>query len=83
MPNLFRVGNFRLAIFPNDHEPPHVHAIGPDWEIKVALGNGEEIKPRLLEIKFGDPKRPDLRKALLAVDRHASQLWSTWRELHG
>ena len=45
MPNLFRVGNFRLVIFPNDHEPPHAHAIGPDWDIKIALGNGEEIKP--------------------------------------
>ena len=46
MPNVFRVGNFRLVIFPNDHEPPHAHAIGPDWDIKIALGNGEEIKPR-------------------------------------
>ncbi len=82
MPNLLRVGNFRLVIFPNDHEPPHVHAIGPGWDVKIALGNGEEIKPRLLEIK-GNAKLPDLRKALIAVDRRATELWSTWRDLHG
>ncbi len=83
MPNLIRIGDFRLVIFPNDREPPHIRAIGPDWHLKISLGNGEEIKPRLMEIKFGNPKRTDLRKTLLAVDRHASALWSTWRTLHG
>jgi len=83
MPKILSIGNFRLVIFPNDHEPPHVHAIGPGWHVKVALGNCEEIKPRLLETKYGNPRRSSLRKVLTAVDRHCPALWRTWREFHG
>ena len=32
-----RVNDLRLVIYPNDHGPPHVHVLGPGWELKVRL----------------------------------------------
>lgn len=83
MPKILELRGIRLVIFPNDHEPPHVHAIGADWHVKMTLGNGEESRPRLLEIKYGNPKKRDLRNALELTHEHSSALWNTWRKLHG
>lgn len=38
MPTLFLVGRYRVVIYFNDHEPAHVHAVGPDGYAKFALG---------------------------------------------
>ena len=32
MPTVLRIGNLRVAIYPNDHRPAHVHVIGPEHE---------------------------------------------------
>lgn len=82
MPSFMRIGRIRLMIFPNDHEPPHVHAIGNQWHVKVALGNGEELKPRLVSFSQGKPKRQELRRVLLHVHLHARELWAAWRALN-
>jgi hypothetical protein len=36
-PTLFKIGNLRIVIYPNDHNPPHVHVIGPEGEAKFEL----------------------------------------------
>ena len=32
MPTVPRIGGLRVAIYPNDHPPPHVHVIGAKGE---------------------------------------------------
>lgn len=58
MPTILRIGGLRVAIYPNDHPPPHVHILGakgeavfflncPDGpaELRESYGfNGPEIR---------------------------------------
>ena len=32
MPTVLRRGRLRIVIYPADHKPAHIHAIGPDGE---------------------------------------------------
>ncbi len=36
-PAIFHIGNTRIVIYPHDHQPPHVHVIGPGAEAKFDL----------------------------------------------
>jgi len=38
---VFRFWNLRVMIYTKDHKPAHIHVIGPDAEIKFALGTWE------------------------------------------
>jgi Domain of unknown function (DUF4160) len=37
MPTILRIDGLRIAIYPNDHPPAHVHVIGADFEIVINL----------------------------------------------
>ena len=50
-----RVNALRLVIYPNDHGPPHVHVMGPGWELKVRL----KEPPELVAV-LGKPKNAEL-----------------------
>ena len=43
MPELVRLGGFKLLMFFQDENPPHVHIKGPDFAAKIRLSNGELI----------------------------------------
>ena len=80
MPTLFHVGAWRIVIFPNDHEPAHVHVIGPEGYAKIAIGRSPN-DVTLLETD-GVPT-PILRLvAAQVIDRHA-QCLESWRAIHG
>lgn len=32
MPTILRIDGLRVIIYPNDHQPPHVHIMGADQE---------------------------------------------------
>lgn len=36
-PTIFQVWNLRIVIYPKDHEPAHVHVVGPDAEAKFDI----------------------------------------------
>jgi hypothetical protein len=38
MPTLARFGALRVAMYAEDHNPPHVHVLGPDIEVRVEIG---------------------------------------------
>lgn len=67
-------------IWPNDHDPAHVHVFSAEAEAKIELGepNGH---PRLIENRR--MKRSDLSKALKAVSEHRSLLMEKWSKFHG
>jgi len=41
MPTIKRFGSTRIRIYGGDHNPPHVHVIGPDFAAQVAIVDGE------------------------------------------
>ncbi len=50
-----RVNALRLVIYPNDNGPPHVHVLGPGWELKVRLK-----EPPMLVSVLGKPKNEEI-----------------------
>ncbi len=82
MPTIFVLRGVRFMIYPNDHDPPHVHAWGADYEVVVLLGNCEEIYPALREVR-GKPSQAALRMILLAAHERCPQLFEAWRIHHG
>jgi hypothetical protein len=80
MVTVFRVRRFRIVIFSNDHRPPHVHAIGPDCEARIALGEQGE-HPTLMGNE--GLTRAELEAVLVEVDEQIELLRQRWREIHG
>lgn len=72
-----RLGNMRLVVYANDHPPPHVHVLGVDWEVRIALTQ----QPTLMSI-LGKPKRQALAGALMAVNERRAVLKLMWSNLH-
>jgi hypothetical protein len=73
-----RFHRFRVVVYPNDHGPPHVHVVGPGWELRVAL-NAELVVISMA----GDVRSRDVVQALAVVERERHRLLIIWRELHG
>jgi len=80
MVTVFRVRSFRIVLYSNDHSPPHVHAIGPDCEAKVALG--EEGEHPTLVTNDG-LTRAELESVLTEIGNQVELLRQRWREIHG
>ena len=80
MPTVLRIGGLRYVIWPNDHDPPHVHVFSADAEAKIELGQPDG-HPRLIENRH--MKRSDLSKALKDVFENRSLLMEKWREIRG
>ena len=76
MPTVAREGGFSFVVHSRElpFEPPHVHVLFGDDEIRIEPAGGE-----LLE----DPP-PGRRRAILdAYRRHAAEIWTCWEALHG
>lgn len=46
MPTIAIIDGIRIMIFPFDHAPPHVHAFGADFRLKLAIADGRVIEAR-------------------------------------
>lgn len=44
MPTIAIVDGVRIMIFPLDHEPPHVHAFGTDFRLKLAIADAAVLE---------------------------------------
>ena len=80
MPTVFSVGAYRIVVFPNDHGPAHVHAVGPDGSARFSLGGGPG-EVRLMDVD-GVPKKALKEIAGEIIDRHEECL-ELWRSIHG
>lgn len=43
MPTVADFGAFRIVMYFDDHNPPHVHVVGPDFAAKLRLSDQEVI----------------------------------------
>lgn len=44
MPTIVILGRLKIQIYPDDHNPPHFHAVTPDNEAIISLTNLKIIK---------------------------------------
>jgi hypothetical protein len=72
MPELKRFGGFKVLMFFQDENPPHVHIKGPDFAAKVRLSDGELIA--------GEAPNRVLREARSCIKAHRSELPRLWNE---
>ena len=80
MPTIHRSGSLRFVIFTDDHQPAHVHAIGPDGEAKIELGDATRA-PTLVWVR-GAMRKAEVRRALNEVAREQPRMRAAWRRLH-
>lgn len=64
MPTVVKKDGFRVVIYPNDHEPAHVHIHKSGSEIKV-----DALTLTLMSAK-GSLSKKDIRKAIKIVEEN-------------
>lgn len=72
MPTIAEVDGTRVMRFPFDHDPPHVHAFGPDFRIKLAIGDARVLETR------GTVGPADMRRLRQWVLRRRTRLGQLW-----
>jgi len=74
MPTIKDFGGYKITLYAEDHNPPHVHVIGPDFQAKVRIADAEvfagEISPR------------HRRQALSWIAANREMLKTKWDELN-
>ncbi len=81
VPTVLTIRNIRVAIYANDHPPPHVHAIRPGGgRAKLEL-NCPDGPVRLVE-QTGF-RRNDIVEIGAAVARAIEAVCAEWRRIHG
>ena len=67
---------YNVAVYPDDHEPAHVHVWKDNMDIRVFLD----------PIEFGENpgfKTADLKRIRNLVTKHKDRLFAQWIEYHG
>lgn len=77
MPNIFTKNGFRIVIYPNDHEPIHVHIHKAGSEIRINVLN---LKPMSVKGSIGNR---DIKKALKLVEEQQKLIIEKWCEING
>ncbi len=77
MPTVLRVDGFRIVIYPNDHLPPHVHAIHADGEARISL------LPVVRLLSVEGLGLAAARAAMAIVNEHRFVLMRHWSAIHG
>jgi hypothetical protein len=72
MPEIKRFGGFKLLMFFQDENPPHVHIRRAGFAAKVRISNGDVLA--------GEAPNKVLRQARRWVDEHQAELLALWDE---
>jgi hypothetical protein len=72
MPEIKRFSGFKLLMFFQHENPPHVHIKGPDCAAKIRLSNGDLIA--------GDAPSRVLREARRWLEANRAELLQLWNE---
>lgn len=74
MPRLIRFSASEIAMYFNDHNPPHFHVLGREGAAQVQINTLEVMAT------FG---KIDLREALEWASSNRAMLWAKWQEFSG
>jgi hypothetical protein len=72
MPEIARLGNFKLLMFFQDENPPHVHISGSDFVAKMRISNGDLLA--------GNAPNKVLKEARRWVEERRAELLAMWNE---
>lgn len=75
MPIVVRIGNARVYIYADDHNPPYFHVVGPDFKALVRISD--------LKVMAGAAPPDTMRKVLEWADANRALLALTWIEING
>jgi hypothetical protein len=73
MPTVKDFGGYKITLYAEDHNPPHVHVIGPDFQAKVRIADSEVFAGAI-------PPR-HRREALSWISANTERLMERWNEL--
>jgi hypothetical protein len=76
MPTIHRYGGFRIAIYPADHPPPHVHVIKADGYAVIEIET-------LFVRRVDEMRDKDVARAVRIVAELHDVLIESWKEIHG
>ncbi len=74
MPTIITVGNLKIQIFADDHNPPHFHVVTPEHEALIRLSD--------LSLMAGSLSGRDFRIALQWAQDHLKELDDEWNRLN-
>ena len=80
MPTVLRLPGLRIAIYPNDHRPAHVHVIGNGHEAVFVLNC--PVGPVGVREDFGFAQH-ELNSLQKTLAEHVPQLCRAWKDIHG
>jgi hypothetical protein len=80
MPTVLRFEGMRMVIYPNDHQPGHVHMIGRGREAVFILNCPDGPVETRENYRFA---KRELRHILLVVTENLETLCEAWEEIHG
>ena len=80
MPTILRFDGFRVAIYPNDHRPAHVHVIGSECEAVFQLNCPDG--PVELREDYGAARR-QIKNFERELMKNLGQLCRAWEKIHG
>jgi hypothetical protein len=75
-PTLIKIGNLRIAIYPDDHGQAHVHVVGPGAEAKILIGSWAVVRCHGISSKT-------MRRVIEKLRAEEELLLKTWEEIHG
>ena len=75
MPIIVRIGNARVYIYADDHNPPHFHVVGPDFKALVRISD--------LKVIAGSVPPDTMRKVLEWAGDNRALLALKWVEING
>lgn len=79
MPTILRKDGFSVRLYPNDHDPPHVHVFKAGGQAKITLGLEPSI-PTIAQVLGMDNKTA--KQALKLVQDHQAELLTKWQEFY-
>jgi len=81
MPTVLKLRNIRVAVYTNDHPPPHVHALtGNEAEARFVL-NCLDGPPELWD--YEGFKLAELNEIGALIAANLEFVCAKWREYHG
>lgn len=75
MPTIARIGNIKVQVFADDHNPPHFHVVTPDGEALVSIAG--------LRILRGDLRRKDFDAVIEWANQNLDTIEDAWHSLNG
>jgi hypothetical protein len=71
-------------VYPQDHEPRHVHGFAGEAEVIVDLlqDGSVTLAQRVDAVRPANAKRSDIRKVLRAAAENFEDLVALWEEMH-